>query len=263
VLLLLVLLITVYIVWRVTKSEKRPSRLPFRVCLRQPDSATFVVAPGTGPSYLGGAVRDVKDLASYFRSKGVSVPFDPVKAKSSAEFIALFEQAVDGAVHDAKCIVFGIACHSSEGGALCVSDDDNDPLVRPDDLFRLWARKTPHKDSKVILIIDSCHSGAWVEEAHNSLRNGLHGMDQIAIQATCSAKESAADGFLWCRSFTQAWLSNDTQPFVHFESAPSCFVGWDAASCAACVKLPTGGNFQLFSHDTPSFWRDVLSSAVG
>jgi hypothetical protein len=119
-------------------------------------------------------------------------------------------------------------------GNWCLHNDDRISL---DDVLTLWNGSFAKSKAKVlVLVLDSCHSGWWVERARD-----LKLLDVI-IQAACSKTQTTLDGsfnavFIDYQKLAPAGISHDTAMSRMVLTRGDTIVH----ECRPCVYVPRGG----------------------
>ena len=109
-----------------------------------------------------------------------------------------------------------------------------------DDILRLWnASQSKRRGALLMLVLDSCHSGKWVEEARE--RN----LQDVAVQAACASDEVTIDG--WFTSLLVRYHNKKVSRDEALTSArvshaktmhPCAYVPWkDTNEPLVCEKL--------------------------
>jgi len=119
-------------------------------------------------------------------------------------------------------------------GDWCLHNDDRISL---DDVLTLWNGSFAKSKAKVlVLVLDSCHSGWWVERARDLK------LPDVIIQAACSKTQTTLDGsfnavFIDYQKLAPAGISHDTAMSRMVLTRGDTIVH----ECRPCVYVPRGG----------------------
>ena len=88
-----------------------------------------------------------------------------------------------------------IFCYSGHrrinGGDLCIEDDKKTmTYISFKDIYARWKNR-PHKNSQLLIILDSCFSGELADKARARFENGDH--QDLTVIASCRADQKSED----------------------------------------------------------------------
>ena len=77
------------------------------------------------------------------------------------------------------------------GGDLCIEDDKMTmTYISFEDVYARWKNR-PHKNSQLLIILDSCNSGEWADKARARFENGEY--SGLMVIASCRADQLSDD----------------------------------------------------------------------
>lgn len=119
--------------------------------------------------------------------------------------------------------------HGRDGdGALILYGDTEPKHFNFEDFFRIWISYENSKIINLTLILDSCHSGFWVEKLRN--HSELH-QHKICIQAACAANEEAQTSVL-----RESWLKQQESDENEWEKIDSSITKAIQHPSAICTQ---------------------------
>ncbi len=208
---------------------------PDRVRPRMDDGRAYILgcpgarktAASSSEVHLSGVLQDAAVLQPFFHAGGVSVANTLLDKSMTAETVLarLTEYFNEDDVQ------WGVLIVTWSGHGIVGSGDWalKDGSVSLDDVLRRWDdSKLGKQNALLVLLLDSCYSGAWVGEARR--RRLLN----VAVQAACAADETSVDG-----AFTGSYplfqtgridRAELTRRLVHHRMNPRAYVPWESVA---------------------------------